>query len=56
LNDKFVVALTGVVCITSIAIACIVTGIDGVVVGSSIGAISAIIAGIFGYLQGKSGK
>jgi len=53
MDDKFIVALTGVVCITSISVACIVSGIDGVVVGSAIGAISGIIAGIFGYLKGK---
>ena len=54
MKDKFIVALIGVICITSITIACIVTGIDGVIVGSAIGAIGTIIGGIFGYLKGKA--
>lgn len=56
MKDKFVIALTGVICIASIAVACIATGIDGVVVGSAIGAISGIISGIFGYMKGKGEK
>ena len=53
MKDRFIIALTGVICITAITVSCIVTGIDGVVVGSAIGAIGAIIGGIFGYMKGK---
>lgn len=53
MKDKFVVALTGVVCITALAITSIAMGIDGVLAGTAMTTIGAIIGGIFGYLTGK---
>lgn len=56
MKDKFVVALTGVVCVTVITVGCIVTGIDGVIVGTALTTIGSIIGGIFGYFKGKGEK
>ena len=53
MKDKYTIALVGVCCITAITVACIVTGIDGAIVGSALATIGTIIGGIFGYLKGK---
>lgn len=48
MKGKFIVALVGIIAVTSIVTVCIFNGIDGYIVASGIGAIGTLVGYCFG--------
>ena len=53
MKDKYIVATTGIICITALGVACILKGIDGAIATAISAGIGSIVGYAFGHRGGK---
>ena len=55
MEDKMIVAMVGIVSVSMIETACIITGVDGAIAIGVVGVIASIVGYAFGHFGTKKG-